>query len=68
MSIDITMTEAVRAQSPNQKPSLPVWDVPSRMALPLVYDAKNGPKHPAIRRPYKDTSMPGIATARLPIA
>ena len=58
MSIDITMTEAVRAQSPNQKPSLPVWDVPSRMAFHLVYDAKNGPKHPAIRRPYKDTSRP----------
>jgi len=53
MSIDIAMTGAISAQTFDQKPSLPVWDVPSRMAFHLVYDAKNGPKHPAIRRPIR---------------
>ena len=59
MSIDITLSGVnVDAQSTNQAPKLPAWDVPSRMAFHVVYDVKNGPKRPAIRRPYKDTSRP----------
>jgi hypothetical protein len=58
MSIGISNVGAKSAQSIHQKPSLPVWDVPSKMAFHIVYDVKNGPKHPAIRRPYKDTSRP----------
>jgi hypothetical protein len=59
MSIDITLSGVnVDAQSTVQAPKLPAWDVPSRMAFHIVYDVKNGPKRPAIRRPYKDTSRP----------
>jgi hypothetical protein len=52
MSINITKMGAASAQSINQKSCLPVWNVPSKMAFHIVYDVKNGPKHPAIRRPY----------------
>jgi len=59
MSIDSTLLGVnVNAQSTVQAPKLPAWDVPSRMAFHIVYDVKNGPKRPAIRRPYSDTSRP----------
>ena len=58
MSIDNSKVSATSAQSSHQQPSLPIWDVPSKMAFHIVYDVKNGPKHPAIRRPYKDISKP----------
>jgi len=58
MSTDITKSGAASAQSINHKQCLPVWNVPSRMAFHIIYDVNSGPKHPAIRRPYKDTSRP----------
>jgi hypothetical protein len=46
------------ALSLNNSNALPIWDIPSRMAFQIIFDAKNGPKRPMIRRPYRDTSRP----------
>jgi hypothetical protein len=59
MSIDMAISNVPEnVQSLNTAHSLPEWTVPSRMAFHLVFDTKNGPKHPLIRRPYTDTSTP----------
>jgi hypothetical protein len=59
MSNDMTMPSVLEnAHSPNNAHLLPKWTVPSRMAFHIVFDTKNGPKHPLIRRPYTDTSKP----------
>ena len=59
MSINsIHLSVSADALSTHRATELPAWDVPSRMAFHVVYDVKNGPKRPAIRRPYKDPSKP----------
>jgi hypothetical protein len=62
MSIDMTILDALESvQSSNDLTDtnkIPAWDVPSRLAFHILFDVKNGPKRPAIRRPYLDRSRP----------